>query len=152
MPKTSTSGKLPSKSTMTRRLDALCRLLFKAQREEYGLIRCDMCGNRYPYGVVGINLAHIEGRSKKALTWEPMNWLALCNGVGESCHGWFDQNKVAGAFWLKENFPEKAAWLCEVIDGKPRSAHLFDEKVPDMLEREERMKQELSTVSSTEAG
>ena len=127
---------------MTVRLDDVCRRLFCSQRQDaVGLIRCDKCGNRYPYGVVGINLAHIEGRGAKMLRWEPMNWLALCNGPGtNNCHYWFDHNKVDSSRWLEAAFPEKAAWLCEEVDGKPRSALLFHDNVPAMLEREAALK------------
>lgn len=138
--------KKPSRSAINRRLDALCRLVFRSEREdEYGRIRCDKCGQPFPYGVIGINLAHIEGRGKKAITWEPMNWLALCNGPGtNSCHSWFDRNKVVSSRWLEAKFPEKAAWLAEEIDGVPRSAKLSDASIPDLLELEQELKERLS--------
>ena len=131
---------------MTVRLDAVCRLLFCSQRTgPDGLIECDRCHNRYPYGKIGINLAHIEGRGGKVLRWEPMNWLALCNGPGTTnCHYWFDHNKIASTRWLEATFPEKAAWLCEDVNGKPRSALTFHEKVPWMLEKDKEIKVELA--------
>lgn len=133
---------------MTQRLDDLSRKLFVAMHEIYpNVLQCAKCGDRYSYGVVGINLAHIEKRGKKSLRWEPNNWLPLCSGTGtKSCHSWFDNNKVGPTEWLKENYPEKYLWLKEEVDGKPRSEQLFLEKVPQMLEREEQMKKRLAEL------
>lgn len=96
--------KVVTKKTMITRLDNLARQICKIQAD-YTCQRCGLVG-----GGANIQWAHIEGRRKKGglLRWSENNCLALCAGVGtNSCHYWFDNNKIASAEWLKQKFPDK---------------------------------------------
>lgn len=128
---------------MTRRLDNLAREICKLKYD----YTCQKCG--YQSNGQEIQWAHIEGRAKKGgmLRWHENNSLALCTGpYTKNCHHWFDSNKVASVEWLKENFPEKHAWLYEDVNGKPRSAWTVKESVSDWLELEQQLKERLKEL------
>lgn len=132
--------KQPTRKTMVTRLDNLARQICKIQAE-YTCQRCGMVG-----GGSNIQWAHIEARRKKGglLRWSENNCLALCAGPGtNSCHYWFDNNKVASTEWLKDKFPEKHAWLHKDINGKPRSEAMFKETIQDLLDLEVQLKERL---------
>lgn len=76
------------------------------------------------------------------IRWSEKNCLALCAGPGSnSCHYWFDNNKIASTEWLRMHFPEKYYWLTDHVDGKPRSEHLFTEGIGALLMLEEELKE-----------
>lgn len=100
---------------------------------------CERCGS-----TVGVQWAHIESRRKKGqmIRWSENNCLALCAGPGSnSCHAWFDNNKIASSAWLQVAFPEKYHWIKEPVDGKPRSEHLFTEGIGALLLLEDELKE-----------
>lgn len=131
-------AKQPTRTAMTRRLDNLARQICKIQAE-YTCQRCGMVG-----GGQNIQWAHIEARRKKSIRWNENNCLALCAGVGtNSCHYWFDNNKIASAEWLKQKFPDKHKWLREEVEGKPRSEANFKETIQDLLDLEVQLKERL---------
>lgn len=123
------------------RLDNLAREICKIQAD-YTCQRCGMVG-----GSTNIQWAHIEARRKKSIRWDERNCLALCAGVGtNSCHYWFDNNKIASSKWLSEKFPEKYNWLHEEVEGKPRSEALFKESVKDLMDLEVKLKARLEEL------
>lgn len=131
------------RKTMITRLDNLARQICKI-KADYTCERCGMVG-----GGANIQWAHIEGRRKKAIRWDERNCLALCAGVGtNSCHYWFDNNKIASAEWLKAKFPDKYKWLHEEVEGKPRSEGMFKESVQDLLDLEVKLKARLEELKS----
>jgi hypothetical protein len=90
-----------------------------------------------------VQWAHIESRRKKGqlIRWSEKNCLALCAGPGSnSCHYWFDNNKLSSVEWLKRAYPDKYRWLTEQIDGKPRSEHLFTDGIGALLMLEDELK------------
>lgn len=97
-----------------------------------------------------IQWAHIEGRRKKGglMRWSQNNCLALCAGpYSNSCHYWFDNNKIASSEWLRSAYPEKYNWLHELVNGKPRSEQLFTETVFDLLDLEQELKETLAALN-----
>ena len=135
--------KKPTKKTVGARLDKLARDICKI-RANYTCQKCGMFG-----GGDVIQWAHIERRGKKGsmMRWSENNCLALCAGpFSNNCHYWFDNNKVASSKWLEKTYPEKHAWLTELVNGKPRSETLFTETVDDMLELEKVLKQRLEEL------
>ncbi len=132
-----------TKKAVGARLDKLARDICKL-KAGYRCARCGIVGN----GTM-IQWAHIEGRRKKGgmLRWDQNNCLALCAGpYSNSCHYWFDNNKVASTEWLKKYYPEKHKWLHEDINGKPRSEQAFTETLDDMLKLESTLKRVLGKL------
>lgn len=135
--------KKPTRKALVTRLDKLARDICKLEAN-YTCARCGMRGDG-----LTIQWAHIEGRRKKGglLRWSQNNCLALCAGVySNSCHFWFDNNKIASSEWLRHTYPQKYNWLHEVIAGKPRSEQYFSETIDDLLELEAGLKQQLETL------
>jgi hypothetical protein len=125
------------KQTLTsvgRRLDILARDICKLAAD-YTCERCGSVGDSS-----SIEWAHIEPRKKRAIRWSQMNCLALCNSKIQACHGWFDGTRVVSMEWLRENFPEKHAWLLEEVDGVPRAQMRSATSVADRLALEEELK------------
>jgi len=132
-----------TKKTVMARLDKLARELCKLEAD-YTCAKCGIEGE----GSM-IQWAHIEARRKKGglLRWDMNNCLALCAGpYSNSCHYWFDNNKVASSEWLKKAYPKKYKWLTEHIDGKPRSEQYFTETIDDLLELEKKLKKKIGRL------
>lgn len=53
---------------------------------------CECCAKEFPEGSSrqALHCAHIEGRRKKRLRWEPLNAMALCAG----CHRLYTENPL----------------------------------------------------------
>lgn len=132
-----------SKKTVGTRLDKLAREICKLEAD-YTCSRCGIVGDGNM-----IQWAHIEARRKKGglLRWSQNNCLALCAGpYSNSCHYWFDNNKVASSEWLKKAYPKKHKWLTEHVDGKPRSEQYFTETVDELLNLEKKLKRRLERL------
>lgn len=135
----------PTKKTVINRLDKLARDICKKQANN----TCAKCGMYSDDGTI-IQWAHIEGRRKKGglMRWSQNNCLALCAGpYSNSCHYWFDNNKIASSEWLRSAYPEKYNWLHELVNGKPRSEQLFTETVFDLLDLEQELKKTLAALN-----
>lgn len=135
--------KKPTRKALVSRLDKLARDICKLEAN-FTCARCGMSGD-----AATIQWAHIEGRRKKGglLRWSQNNCLALCAGVfSNSCHYWFDNNKIASSEWLRQAYPNKYNWLHEMIDGKPRSEQYFSETIDDLLKLEQGLKEQLATL------
>ena len=130
-----------TRKALVNSLDNLARQICKLEAN----FTCARCGMYSEDGTV-IQWAHIEGRRKKGgmLRWSQNNCLALCAGAySNSCHYWFDNNKIASSEWLRQTYPDKYNWLHEIIDGKPRSEQYFTQTVYEMLELEAELKETL---------
>lgn len=136
--------KKPSRKTLVTRLDKLAREICKLEAN-FTCAKCGMYGD-----ATTIQWAHIEGRRKKGglMRWSQNNCLALCAGpYSNSCHYWFDNNKIASSEWLRSAYPEKYNWLHELVNGKPRSEQLFTETVFDLLDLEQELKETLAALN-----
>ncbi len=136
--------KKPTRKALVTRLDNLARQICKLEAN-YTCARCGM----YSLDGTVIQWAHIEGRRKKGgmLRWNQNNCLALCAGeFSNSCHFWFDNNKIASSEWLRHKYPDKYNWLHEIIDGKPRSEQYFTQTIYEMLELEAELKERLKEL------
>lgn len=137
--------KLPTKTRMTARLDKVASELCKVLAD-YQCQKCGLPWNMEPWPQTNLEWAHIEVRNHKAIRWDMNNCLALCNHNGNGCHYWFDHSKVSAVAWLKEAYPKKYEWLREEVDGTPRSEMLSKWTVPDLMELESKLKEDLENA------
>lgn len=90
---------------------------------------CKRCGKKYaPKATHSIHAAHIEGRGKESVRWNPKNVFALCYG----CHKFIDSYPVKKHEWFIGKFGQGA--YDDLVFESNRPSHFKKHDIEEMID------------------